>query len=168
MPDFPYIISHFKEHKELKKSVLKSIHNMRIESVNNGEEIITKSDWYLPKETIRPYMEILSVPLDNHLHEVFYKIKYYNYKVQNFWFNQYKFNATHGKHQHHGISWVCIYYLDIPKHTPITHFINLFDEEVFVPEVNEGDIITFPGFIWHYSPPNTSDKTKTIISLNIK
>ena len=40
-----------------------------------------------------------------------------------------------------------------------------FFEEVPI-EVEEGTILTFPSWLIHSSPINTSDKTKTIISFN--
>lgn len=168
MPDFPYVISHFKQHKELKNLSLQAIKEQEFPGVNNTHERIHKTDWYVSETIQREYLKILYGPLTDHMSKVFSSIKHDNPIYQTFWATQYKKNHTFAKHHHRQSSWVSIYYLELPKNTPITHFLNVFNEDVFVPNIVEGDIITVPGFVWHWSPVNTSNKTKTVISFNVE
>jgi ectoine hydroxylase-related dioxygenase (phytanoyl-CoA dioxygenase family) len=61
-----------------------------------------------------------------------------------------------------------VYYLDLPKDTPRTQWINPtnLSEETF--DVAEGDIIIFPSWLIHRAPQNKSKEMKTIISWNIE
>lgn len=167
MPDFPYVISHFKQHKELKKPLLNAIKKQKLPPINNAQtqEIIFKTDWYTTGD--KSYIEILYEPMTKHMIDVFKSIKINDPVYQFFWFTQYKKNNTFGRHDHRKSTWVSIYYLDLPKNTPITNFINVLNDDIFVPNIIEGDIITFPGFVIHWSPINTSNKTKTVISFNV-
>lgn len=165
-PDFPYYISTFKEHSVLKKPILKALKKSKSQTINKKNEVLI-TNWYDPSNKIDEYLDILYEPLNKHMNEVFTKLKHSNYVYQSFWFTKYKKGGTFTPHQHQKASWVSIYYLKLPNGTPITNFENIFSNEIFVPEINEGDIITFPGFIWHYSPINTSTKTKISISFNV-
>ena len=168
MPDFPYVISHFDKHIQLKKQLLQAFKEQKFPGVKNNNEFIYKTDWYTEKDVQREYLKIFYDPITEHMSHVFNSIKHDNPIYQTFWVTQYKKNHTFGKHHHRQSSWVSIYYLELPKNTPITHFLNVFNEDVFVPNIVEGDIITVPGFVWHWSPVNISNKTKTVISFNVE
>ena len=165
-PDFPYYISTFKNHNLLKKPVIRALKKSNSEYINKKNEVLI-TNWYQASDKIDEYLHILYEPLNNHMNEVFAKLKHTNYEYQSFWFTKYKKNGTFTIHQHRKASWVSIYYLKLPGGTPITHFENIFSREIFVPNIKEGDIITFPGFVWHYSPINTSSKTKIVVSFNV-
>lgn len=168
MPDFPYLVSHFEKHKELKIPLLNSIKKQNFLGVNNTDEVIYKTDWYTERNVQREYLQLLYGYITEHMRQVFTVLKHENPVYQNFWFTQYKKNHTFGKHQHRQSSWVSIYYLELPNNTPVTNFINVFNNDVFIPNIREGDIITFPGFIWHWSPINNINKTKTVVSFNVE
>ena len=57
---------------------------------------------------------------------------------------------------------------DRPIDAPPTTIINPFDNSIIVPEVTEGDILSFPGSVLHSSPKNHSNQRKTIIAFNIE
>jgi len=59
-----------------------------------------------------------------------------------------------------------IYYLDLPEGTSKTTF--KFIDKEFEVDVEEGDILTFPGSMLHCSKPNTSEHTKTVIAFNTR
>ena len=77
-------------------------------------------------------------------------------------------------HNHASIGLTGILYLDLPKDSPVTIYIqpwNNFEDDVVqyysVPIV-EGDIVIVPSFILHFSKPNKSDSKKRIIAWDMK
>ena len=68
---------------------------------------------------------------------------------------------------------ICIFYVTdrihdlqhINDHNKLKKAITEFKDEKGV-KAKEGDIITFPAFLFHRSKPNISKKRKTIISFN--
>ena len=81
------------------------------------------------------------------------------------WFQQYANGSQHGWHIH-GDHMTAVYYLDLPKDSPKTEWINPMDNTVNQFDVEEGDIIIFPSWIVHRAPINESNNMKTIISWN--
>lgn len=91
------------------------------------------------------------------------------------WFELSHKNQYHGIHNHGatGFSSVCFIDYDEDAHTP-TKFISPFlnfqngSQIEFVPNgVSESSIIFFPSSILHYTEPNISSKTRTILSFNL-
>lgn len=87
-------------------------------------------------------------------------------EIDNYWFQQYTRNLTHGWHYHWSCLFHAIYYLELPKGTPPT-MCRLPGGFEYTPNVKEGDILIMPSTICHCSPKNKSDKRKTIIAVNI-
>lgn len=81
----------------------------------------------------------------------------------------------HSAHNHGstGFSSVCFIEYDKKFHKPTT-FICPFQDFItgqfnfYEPDVNEGDIIFFPSNILHYAPINMSNKTRIVMSFNLK
>jgi len=166
------VISKFKEHQQFKNDLLNLISNAEAKEVYhaNGIDSISRSDWEIDPSIRREYVHAFIPIIQNHMKEVFdfinqeYKHEHlYNSSI--FWFQQYLKNDSHEWHNHL-CPWANVYYLELPKDGPKTLFKDLFGN-VVEPDVEEGDVITFPGLINHCSPPNKSDKRKTIISFNI-
>ena len=80
-------------------------------------------------------------------------------EISSFWFQRYKQNGSHPWHTHTCCHYANVYFLECPKgySTKFKHF----DKEC-----EEGDIISFPAFLPHMSPPIESNSMKTIISFN--
>jgi hypothetical protein len=166
--DFPYVISKFQKHEELKETLLESLNISQSISYTDAYDNISKTDWYIDANIARPYLDILFEPLDQHMITVLEQLKHDDFKYQTFWFQQYIRDNTHRWHQHRGTSWASVYYLELEKNGPPTVFKTLTGEEVIMPDVSEGDILTFPGFVWHCSPINRIDNRKTVIAFNIE
>ena len=45
-------------------------------------------------------------------------------------------------------------------------YINPIKDKVTNMKVKEGDLLAMPAYVWHRSPPNVSDKRKTVIVFN--
>jgi hypothetical protein len=168
MNDFPFFITKFEKHEELKHLILSSIKDDSSVKVENDHDVIYQTDWYVDSTVERKYLKLFFDELDVQMKEIFNAIKHDDYCYQTFWFQRYKKHDTHSWHQHRGSSWASIYFLELDSMAPKTIFKNVTNERIFMPDVEEGDIITFPGFVWHCSPPNESENLKTIIAFNVE
>ena len=166
--EFPILVTKFKKHLELKEKLLKSIDQGPGSAVFDSFDSISKTDWNIGAEIHRPYLDILSTPLLDHLKEAYLPLNSSGFQIHNFWFQQYKENSTHDWHTHQASQFTNIYYLELPKTAPKTEFLNPLNfDEVIKIDAEEGDIVTLPSFIFHRSPPVNGDIRKTIISFNI-
>jgi uncharacterized protein (TIGR02466 family) len=96
------------------------------------------------------------------------------------WFQHYERFSFHNTHTHWPNLFSVVYYLQFdPEQHQATTFVNpnALEHKIynakkinwpneFKPEVNEGDIVFFPGFLSHFVPMCRSDKPRTIISFN--
>lgn len=165
--EFPILVTKFKQHWALKEKLLSSIESGPGVSLIDDVDSISKTDWNLTAETPRPYLEILTPHLVEHLKDSYKGFRSTGFQIHNFWFQQYKDNSTHNWHTHQAAQFTNIYYLELPKSAPRTQILNPMNmEEVITVEVDEGDIITLPAMIYHRSPPATEFGRKTIISFN--
>ena len=58
-----------------------------------------------------------------------------------------------------------MYYLEFPENAPPTILNN--NDEIKIPNVEEGDIVMFPAMTPHQGPELKTDERKTIISFNL-
>ena len=96
------------------------------------------------------------------------------------WFQHYERFSFHNTHNHWPSLFSVVYYLQFdPAQHQATTFVhpcalqhkvynvhNINWPHEFKPEVKEGDIVFFPGFLEHYVPMCRSDKPRTTISFN--
>jgi hypothetical protein len=170
----PIVVKSFSCHNELKNNLLSLINNNISSSISKPSEQVTRSDWEVDIGSERKYFELLYPFIIKDIEEMFaYTFKnqsVYQPEVQNYWFHQYRGNNKdkYDWHDHFNVFYAGVYYLDLPKKAPITQFHNYYDNTVFTPDICEGDIIIFPGFIRHRSIPFKSKKSKTIIGINFK
>ena len=80
--------------------------------------------------------------------------------IQNIWFQQYKNNDFHNWHNHPRVQFTNVYYIELPDGMKT----ELWGEEDI--DVKEGDILTFPSYIFHQSKVNNTNKRKTVVSFN--
>ena len=116
----------------------------------------------------KQYFDLIYNDIFFHIKQIFDKLELEKIVVSHVWFQQYLQNDFHSFHTHEKTSWNCVYYLEFGNGTPGTTFKNFFDNSLFTPEVEEGDIIIFPSFIKHTSLPNKSTTRKTIIAFNVE
>jgi len=162
-----YIISKFKNHLEIKDQVVNLVNYENAPSVNQGDSLYS-TDWNLNHNRDRKYLNLLFPHINEHMKYVFEELNHNNFEYETFWFQQYKKADFHRWHQHRGNSWTNIYYLEFDKDSPKTLIKDPVSQEIIAPEVEEGDILTFPGFIWHCSPISVSETIKTVIVFNVK
>ena len=80
--------------------------------------------------------------------------------IHNIWFQQYEQHDKHDWHTHTESQFTNIYYVELPDGEKT----ELFDEVDI--DIKEGDILSFPAYIFHRSKPNISNQRKTVISFN--
>jgi hypothetical protein len=165
--ELPILVTKFKQHTGLKNQLLESIRLGPGMSLIDNHDNISKTDWNLSAEVKRPYLEILTAPLVEHLKEAYLPFNATGFQVHNFWFQQYKENSTHDWHVHQAAQYTNIYYLELPAGSPRTQILNPMDfNEVIEIEAKEGDVVTLPAAVFHRSPPVVGNLQKTIISFN--
>lgn len=163
-----YVISKFEKHSLLKNKLLDCIQHDPGSSVKEGPNRISKGDFYIDREYQRSYIDVLGDHLYNHMDKVFQFLEYDQPVFQNIWYQQYYKNDIHSWHQHRASTWASVYYVELPEGTPGTLLKDPLSKEHIMPNVKEGDILTFPSMVWHCSPVNVSNNRKTIIAFNVE
>ena len=162
-----YLITPFENHKIVKDDILKILDSDPGRAINNNRDKISKCD-YSAKEFTSLYVNKLIPFLMPCLTKIYKYLEHDDAILDNMWYQQYTHNDNHNWHQHRSSSWANVYYLELPIECPGTILKNPATKELIVPDVKEGDILTFPSIVWHCSPKNTSFKRKTSIAFNIK
>jgi len=147
----------FKKHKELKKTFLELIENLPI----SKKESISNTDWYLPKEHKRDYVDLFYKNIVDHMGFVSEKLKCTKWEIHNTWFQQYTEGDKHDWHNHGHTQFSNVYFLELPSKKMKTEFAT--HPAI---SISEGDIITFPAYLIHRSKLNKSNKRKTVIAFN--
>tara|TARA_Y100000004_G_C8833634_1_gene377288 strand:+ start:30 stop:518 length:489 start_codon:yes stop_codon:yes gene_type:complete len=80
--------------------------------------------------------------------------------LDNCWYQIYNTNDNHGLHMHPRTNFTNVFYLQLPGPDSPTIVKNQ------ILNAEEGDIVSFPGFIPHESKTNIHQKPKIIISFN--
>jgi len=158
---YKYKIKDFFKHKNQIISLIKKI---PLNPFNDKDQKIYHTDWNLPENFQREYVDyIKSSILDDYVKHILDKWQTY-YKIKNFWFQCYKQNDFHNWHTHDHTNLTNILYINLPNENCKTKF-KCFGEEIQIP-IEEGCIVTIPGYILHSSPINKSIEEKIIISFN--
>ena len=104
----------------------------------------------------------------------FIEANLYNPYVSSLWFQQYNNEQYHLTHNHGALGYSSVLYINYdPKHHTATRFLSPYysitgETITYVPEIKEGTLLVFPSMINHYTLPNQSQRTRTILSINFK
>ena len=97
-----------------------------------------------------------------------------DFAIHEMWSITYDKGDHHASHNHGSIGLTGILYLDLPKDSPKTDYIqpwNDYEDDTIshkrIPIV-EGDIVIVPSFVLHFSRPNKSNSKKRIVSWDMK
>lgn len=158
-----YIITDINEHHQNKEKLISLIDKLPKSTFDN----ISETDWNLPKETKREYLDFFYKMIKPYMYEMTKKLKCNRWYINNGWFQSYKKQDTHQWHLHENVNYTNVYYLNLPEKNIKTQLYNVMENKIINEmQVSEGQLLTFPAHIIHRSPINTSDKVKTIISFN--
>jgi hypothetical protein len=157
------IINKINNYKEINKNLLDLINkiprNPLIEDLNST---ISHTDFNLPQNFKREYLEYFFEIIKPYFEEICYKLNSKKIKINNAWFQQYTKNNFHKWHTHPKTNFTNVYFVELPNKSLSTEILGQKNLEL-----EEGDLLTFPAFYYHRSPVNLSEKRKTIISFNI-
>jgi|DEB0MinimDraft_4_1074332.scaffolds.fasta_scaffold02312_7 hypothetical protein len=148
------------KHKKYKDKLLNLIDESPDITFNN----ITKTDWTIPEDITKDYHMMLRRQILNPM--MFEQVEHFkadNFTIERIWFQQYIVNDFHKFHNHPNTNYTNVYFLELPNKEDKTQI--KVDGKLIDYEVEEGQIITFPGHVLH-AAPKTKGKRKTIISFN--
>jgi|TARA_R100000734_G_C3312114_1_gene103062 hypothetical protein len=151
-----------KEHKKNKNKLLKLIEETPTSPIKEGRDIIQKNDFFLPENQNQKYRMTFLKMIEPYLKIISFKLRSDKCSVHNVWFQQYLKNNLHNWHNHPGCQFSNIYYLELPSNEIDTEFLD--PDKKFL--IKEGDILTFPSYLYHRSPVNLTNKRKTVIVFN--
>mgnify|MGYP003627589906 FL=1 len=151
----------FKKHPEIKEHLLKLISNIPPTRVKEAGDTINHSDFYLPKNFEREYLEYFYHDLKDHMAMLCDLFKSRTWSIKSGWFQQYIKGDSHNYHNHGESQFAGVYYLELPNKSMTTEFLDGTSVDA-----KEGDIIIFPSYKYHRSKKNTSKKRKTVIAFN--
>jgi len=86
--------------------------------------------------------------------------------VIDIWFQQYIKNDIHKWHTHPKSNFNNIFYLEKPDKVNTEFYCPIRKEIYIIDNIQEGDILTFPGHVVHRSGLNTTTDRKTVIAFN--
>ena len=92
-------------------------------------------------------------------------------KLDRAWSVIYNKGNYHVPHNHGSIGYCGILYLDMHKDSPVTTYIQPWNDEndrtkLYKPPVEEGDIVIVPQYLWHYTEPNEIKFKKRVVSFD--
>ena len=152
------------DHVEIKDSLLEAIAECPINTIiNEPYERITNTDWNKSLSANRPYLSLADLVFKPHLEMLAKKFYVETVTIENFWYQQYAPGDYHYWHLHPKTMFSSIYFLELPNNGQTQFFLN--GTKLLV-NVIEGQILTFPSFFVHCSPPNKSNQRKTVIVFN--
>jgi len=165
---YPVRINKFKEHNELKDKLLDAIARQEnVENLTGPNNNITRCDWSdMRFDRSREWLGLMGIALHEHLDQWAASLDYDTFQIHEIWFQQYNTGSKHAWHVH-GANFTNVYFLDLPKDSPKTQWIDPVSKLAHEFDVEEGDIITFPSWLIHRAPENQSSEMKTIISWNM-
>ena len=146
----------------VKKEVLDIIDTLPKMSYEDANDKISNTDYYY--NVSQPYLTPLKEHIENHCEKII-KLNYYRHtNIQKVWFQQYEYGDRHLIHTHENCNIANVIFIELPNKESATKFI--WKNNEYSIDAKEGEIISFPSMLSHYSPPNYG-KRKTIISFNI-
>ena len=186
-----YQITDVADHSVMKLDILDLISNMPSKELKtngfhgNYESIFSNTNWddhITVRGDVWPYF---LTPNDqiNYFNSLISKFpdRKWNRKVVDIsWFNQYYANSGSEHPWHHHAKSVCepyrkgwckdftnIYYVELDDKSLTTILKDPETDEEIIPDVKEGQILSFATDILHKSPRNFTESRKTVISFNL-
>ena len=186
-----YQITDVVDHSVMKLDVLDLIDNMASKELTTTgyhgkhNSIISNTNWDDKtdiKGEIWPYF-LTSNDQINYFNSIVNKFpdrKWNRKTIDVSWFNQYYANSGSEHPWHHHAKSICepyrknwckdftnIYYVELDDKSLTTILKDPETDEEIIPDVKEGQILTFAADILHKSPRNFTDSRKTVISFNV-
>jgi len=155
-----------KNHEELKNIIVPLIESDNgVRKFSQGESIFkTDYDHVLMEKKWR---DIFFSHISSYMEQVRKELKAESWKISAAWYQWYEEGDFHGKHTHGNSSFTNVYFLELPhKSSKTTIYADSGDTVIDLPEISEGDVITFPSGCVHESLPNKHKNRKLVIAFN--
>ena len=149
-----------KKYKKTNKDLLKLIPKTKSIKVNDTDQQISKTDWGILSDKKSKYAKYFIDTVTPCLEEIAKVLHSQKWLIDNLWFQQYKKGDFHNWHAHSKTNFSAVYYIELFNQEAKTKFLN--QQNI---DVEEGDLILFPGF-WYHRSERLKDKRKTVISFN--
>jgi len=174
--EVPYFVYNIVS-EDVRKQLLHILDSTKSYKSIKPYEVLQKSDWAYNKNPAEftknfinssepNYYNILKPYIDNIIQDLIQFDKQSSLFVSQGWFHQYTKLNWYFYHWHPGVRWALVYYAELSDDGPKTEFENAFGKPISI-DIKEGDILVFPAWLKHRSPPNKSNNRKTIIAFNI-
>ena len=154
-------ITKIDNYQEINKQLLSLINKIPNNPLIEGNDNISHTDWNLPLNFKREYLEYFLKIIEQYMIKITNELKSKTCKIEKVWFQQYNKTTTHQWHTHPRCHFTNVYFVELPSKSLGTEILDI--EKL---DLNEGDLLTFPAYMYHRAPINLEDKRKTIISFN--
>jgi hypothetical protein len=164
----PIIVSSFESHNLTKNNLLSLIEDFSClnAEISDNNDCISKTDWNTDDTLDKDYQNYIKPFLIDHTAKLFKNYNSLGIRFGNLWFQQYTSNNNHDWHIHGLCHFTNVYFLELEDETIKTEIKDLYGNIINY-SATEGDILSFPSFLYHRSPTNNSKNRKTVISFNI-
>jgi hypothetical protein len=154
-------INKIDNYKEINKKLLFLIDKIPNNPLKGRNDNISHTDWNLPPELKREYLDYFFEIIEPYMLKISKEFKSKKCEIDNIWFQQYYKSDLHRWHTHAKCHFTNVYFVELPCKSLGTE---ILDQEKL--DLHEGDLLTFPSYLYHRSPRNLGEKRKTVISFN--
>ena len=159
-------VNKVEKHNSFKKYMMNYIKKQPTYRLIERLDDISNTDWKDSYNPNRPYVKKFAKLISPYLSKIGRVLKTKKFTIGNMWYQQYGKGSKHQWHHHVSSNWSAVYYLQLPNNLG-TELYDITESRTFDIKLNEGDLFLFPANMLHRSPPNMTNKIKTIISFNI-
>jgi hypothetical protein len=161
-----YVHGRMPNHEKIQQNLVDQIRAARCHNIDDVDERVTFTDLRLKNE-YRPWIDTFYKEIDPFMNAFAKQYMHVNYRISNCWFMRYMKGDFSDWHTHSNCMWANVYFLKLPSPEMKTSFLNFGDRTfVPIPDIKEGDIISFPSTLIHCSKPNPFDDDKIVIAFN--
>ena len=158
-------VNKVEKHNSFKKYMMNYIKKQPTYRLIERLDDISNTDWKDSYNPNRPYVKKFAKLISPYLSKIGRVLKTKKFTIGNMWYQQYGKGSKHQWHHHVSSNWSAVYYLELPNNLG-TELYDITESRTFDIKLNEGDLFLFPANMLHRSPPNMTNKIKTIISFN--
>jgi len=161
-----FLVNRLTSHSLIKDKLISLIKSSPGEFRKNETEQISRTDFHLKKESNTLYSDFFAEQIKSTMDFIQAKLSGNGWQINHLWYQIYEYEDFHDWHTHWGCSFSNVYYLSLSPGCPKTQFYDTLQKRLIEIEIKEGDLVSFPSFLLHRSPPNLSKESKIIISFN--
>ena len=162
------------EFKKKKKKLVELLKSFPEEKKEERSHMLSSQEFVTNRQSDRSgFVEEFASIMNQELEDFSKEIKS-DFAITEIWSISYNKHDNHSPHNHGSVGLSGILYLNLPKDSPDTTYMqpwNDYKDDITnyaSPLIAEGDIIIVPSFVRHFSKPNKSKSKKRIIAWDMK